>query len=411
MPFAPPQVAPEVTLLAQAAERFCLAQHRESGPELTVDMAEVRRCLDLIELKFSQMAASFAGTDEYNSHGSVSPIHWIRHNCHMGGGAVADRVTVGRQLGAIPDSTEAMASGEIGFAHLALIARTAAAIAESGTNKPFDETALLSMARQFSVGRFRNFCLHMRHVDDPQGYTKDEAGAVEARSLSISTGGSGMVWLRGVLDAEGGATVRTALEALAHKAGKGDDRTHDRRLADALVGQSRYALDHAALPQRGGRRPHLQVTTSLETLEQRLGAPAADLDLSIPISAAAVKRLACDCRITRILLDSDSLVIDVGRSKRTVPAATRLALDVRDQGCRWPGCDRPASWSEAHHLIHWIDDGPTDLANLVLLCHRHHWMVHEGQWQIVKTDDGHILTIPPQLDLFHRPRGPDVRVA
>ena len=73
MPFAPPQVAPEVTLLAQAAERFCLAQHRESGPELTVDMAEVRRCLDLIELKFSQMAASFAGTDEYDSHGSVSP--------------------------------------------------------------------------------------------------------------------------------------------------------------------------------------------------------------------------------------------------------------------------------------------------------------------------------------------------
>jgi hypothetical protein len=392
MPFAPPAVAPEVTLLAQAAERFCLAHHRESGPELTVDMTEVRRCLDLIELKFSQMAATFAGTDEYDSHGSVSPIHWIRHNCHMGGGAAGDRVAVGRQLGAIPDSAEAMASGEIGFSHLALIARTAAAIAESGSNKPFDETALLTKARQFSVGRFRDFCLHMRHADDPQGYTKDEVGAVEARSLSISTGGSGMVWLRGVLDPEGGATVRTA---------------HDRRLADALVEQSRNALDHAMLPQRGGRRPHLQVTTSLETLEQRLGAPAADLDLSIPISSAAVKRLACDCRLTRILLDSDSLVIDVGRSKRTVPTATRLALDVRDKGCKWPGCDRPASWSDAHHLIHWIDDGPTDLANLVLLCHRHHWMVHEGQWQIVKTDDGHILTIPP----LRRPRGPDVRVA
>jgi hypothetical protein len=411
MPFAPPQVAAEVTLLAQAAERFCLAQHRESGPELTVDMAEVRRCLDLVELKFSQMAATFADTDEYDSNGSVSPIHWIRHNCHMGGGAATDRVAVGRQLGAIAESTEAMASGEIGFAHLALIARTASAIAESGTNKPFDETALLSKARQFSVGRFRDFCFHMRHADDPMGYIEDEARAVEARSLSISTGGAGMVWLRGVLDAEGGATIRTALEALARKTGKGDDRTHDRRLADALVEQAHFSLDHAQLPQRGGRRPHLQVTASLETLEQRLGAPAADLDLSIPISSAAVKRLACDCRITRILLDSDSLVIDVGRSKRSVPTATRLALDVRDKGCRWPGCDRPASWSEAHHLIHWIDDGPTDLANLVLLCHRHHWMVHEGQWQVVKTDEGHILTIPPQLDLFHRPRGPDVRVA
>ena len=407
MLFAPPQVAPEVTLLAQAAERFCLGQHRESGPELTVDMTEVRRCIDLIELKFSQMAATFAGTDEYDSQGSVSPINWIRHNCHMGGGAAADRVAVGRQLGAIPDTTEAMEKGEIGFAHLALIARTAAANAESGTNKPFDETALLSKARQFSVGRFRDFCFHMRHADDPKGYTEDESKAVEARSLTISSGGSGMVWLRGVLDPEGGATVRTALEALAHRTGKGDDRTHDRRLADALVEQSRNALDHANLPQRGGRRPHLQVTTSLETLEQRLGAPAADLNLSIPISSAAVKRLACDCRLTRILLDSDSLVIDVGRSKRSVPTATRLALDVRDKGCRWPGCDRPASWSEAHHLIHWIDDGPTDLENLVLLCHRHHWMVHEGGWQIARTDEDRIVTVPPAKRYEPWTRGPD----
>src|SRR2546423_323132 len=190
----------------------------------------------------------------------------------------------------------AQAAERFCLAHLALIARTAAAIAESGTNKPFDETALLSKARQFSVGRFRNFCLHMRHADDPKGYTQDEVGAVEARSLTISTGGGGMVWLRGVLDPEGGATVRTALEALAHKAGKGDDRTHDRRLADALVGQSRYALDHASLPQRGGRPPPLQVTTSLETLEQRLGAPAAALALSIPISSPAAKPPPWDCR-------------------------------------------------------------------------------------------------------------------
>ena len=411
MPFAPPSIAPAVAQFAEAVELFCLTPHRELGPELTLDLAEVRRCVDLVELKFSAMAATFAAGDEYDTQGSVSPIHWIRHQCRMGGGAAADRIAVGDHLGSLAASSEALATGEIGFAHLALIARTAAAIAESGTNKPFDETPLLAKAREFSVGRFRDFCFHMRHVSDQKKYVEDEVEAVQARSLTITTGDTGQVWLRGVLDPEGGATVRTALEALAHKNGTGDDRKHDRRLADALVEQSRYSLDHAHLPQSGGRRPHLQVTTALETLVQRAGASAADLELSIPISSAAVERLGCDCRVTRILLDADSLVIDVGRSKRIVPPATRRALDIRDKGCRWPGCDRPASWSDAHHIVHWIKNGPTDLANLVLLCHRHHWMVHEGRWQIVKTDEGQVLTIPPQLELFRRPRGPDTRAA
>jgi hypothetical protein len=156
----------------------------------------------------------------------------------------------------------------------------------------------------------------------------------------------------------------------------------------------------------------LKVTATLETLLQRAGAPAADLEFSLPISAAGIERLACDCNLTRILLGQDSAVIDVGRSTRRVKPATRRALNVRDRGCRWPGCDRPASWSSGHHLIHWSRGGPSDLANLVLLCYRHHWMVHEGKWQLVKTDDGKFLAIPPQLDLFeHRARGPGVHAA
>ncbi|TME55955.1 MAG: DUF222 domain-containing protein, partial [Chloroflexi bacterium] len=104
--------------------------------------------------------------------------------------------------------------------------------------------------------------------------------------------------------------------------------------------------------------------------------------------AKAVERLACDCSVTRILLGSDSTVIDVGRSKRTVSGPTRRALNARDGHCRWPGCDRPATWSAAHHVVHWIHDGSTNLDNLILLCHRHHWLVHEGGWQLVRSDDG-----------------------
>jgi HNH endonuclease len=138
------------------------------------------------------------------------------------------------------------------------------------------------------------------------------------------------------------------------------------------------------------------------------------MEFSLPISSKTVERFACDCSLSRVLLQ-DSLVIDVGRSKRTAGAPVRRALDARDGHCRWPGCERPAKWSAAHHVVHWIHGGATELDNLVLLCHRHHRMVHEGGWQVVKSDDGQLMTIPPtnyfpmqgQGSFVARPRGPD----
>jgi len=394
-------VAPEIGLLAESVERFCLGEHRLGGDELAIDLPELSRCINLLQLKFSEMAATFAQTDEYDRECAYSPIHWLRTNCHLTAGAAGDRLAVGERLRNVPQSAEAMAGGEIGFSHLALIAREAEASAETGTNSEFDETRLLDKARDYTVGRFRNFCHHQRHAADPGRYASLEVDAVEGRTLGLQAGEGGMLWIRGVLDPEGGNALRTALEPLARRNGQGDHRNRGRRLADALVELAQH-----------GQRSHLQVTTSLETLLQRAGAPAADVEFSLPISGAAMRRLACDCNVTRILLGADSQVIDVGRSKRTVSAPMRRALDARDRVCRWPGCDRPARWSAAHHVVHWSQGGPTDLDNLVLLCPRHHWMVHEGGWQIVRTEDHGFTTVPPQLDWYAaRARGPDHRAA
>ncbi|HXC78121.1 MAG TPA: HNH endonuclease signature motif containing protein, partial [Candidatus Acidoferrum sp.] len=73
--------------------------------------------------------------------------------------------------------------------------------------------------------------------------------------------------------------------------------------------------------------------------------------------------------------------LSVGRATRTIPAHIRTALNLRDQGCRFPGCDRPPAWTDGHHIIHW-PDGPTELDNLVSLCRRHHRAVHEQGWRI-----------------------------
>ena len=373
-----------------------------AGLELRERMIRKRHAIDLMELSFSEDAARFAATDAYDDDGFVSPIDWIRFNCHMTSNAAADRVAVGERIGELPESMDAMVSGQIGFAHVTVMARTANAV---GAN--FKESALIDKALENSPGKFHHICRHYRHAADPKGYAAEQAEQVENRRLSLSTWEDGSLLLSGVLDPVGGAALRTALEPLARKTGDHDHRDRDQRMGDALVDLSMHALDSGLIPQQASQRTHLQVTTSLETLLGLPGAPAAEMEYSLPISSKTVERLACDASVTRILLDSDSMVIDVGRAKRVISGPTRKALNVRDGHCVWPRCERPATWTSGHHLVHWTHGGTTDLPNLILLCHRHHWMVHEGNWQLVRSDDGQMLTIPPTVTFGPSPRGPD----
>jgi len=376
--------------------------------ELATELIGLRHTIDLLELTFSKAAARFAATEEYDRQGSVTPIDWIRHQCKMSGPTAADRVRVGEQIARLPESAEAVRRGTIGFAHLSLIARTASALA---TGQPFEESALLEQAQQSSVGRLWHFCQHVRHAADPEGVAAEQRDAVEARRLQLSPCEDGMVLVGGRLDSIGGAALRTALEPLAHPGGAGDHRGRERRLADALVELATHALDAGWLPQQASQRPHLQVTTSLQTLVGLKGSPAAEMEFSSPISTKTVARLACDATINRVLLGSDSAVIDVGRARRVVSGTIRRALNARDRTCRWPGCDRPASWSAAHHLVHWVHGGATNLSNLILLCHTHHWMTHEGGWQLRRADDGRLLAIPSTPGYLSWARAPNGRAA
>jgi hypothetical protein len=87
--------------------------------------------------------------------------------------------------------------------------------------------------------------------------------------------------------------------------------------------------------------------------------------------------------------------LEVGRTSRVVQPAQRSALAVRDGGCVFPDCARPLAWCEAHHLRHWLHGGPTDLANLALLCRAHHRAVHEGGWRLARGPDGQLTATPP----------------
>lgn len=391
--------------LAVAVQRYCEPAGAEQPTDrVAEELKRLRHLCDRLELEFAKNAANLAATDFFDQEGSSSTVDWIRHNCKMSATNAGNAITVGEQIPVLQESTSALVDGQIGFQHLALMGRTAEAIRMWGSRE-FDERPLLDLALQHSVGRFRYDCAHARHAGAPELFLKEHLDAHHARSLELKPSDDGTLFVDGVFDSVAAATIRSALEPLARRLGRDDARTRRERLADALVELANHGLDSAVATRSGKQRAHVQVTVALETLEGRRGAPAAEIEYSMPVPAAAAQRLACDAGIRRIVLDSESAVVDVGRARRVPAAAARRALEVRDGGCVWPGCERPVSWTAAHHVVHWAHNGATDLSNLVLLCYRHHWLLHEGGWQLARTDEG-VITIPP---LRYRGRPPDAR--
>jgi len=379
-------------------------RERRSPDALRDRMIRVRHLIDVLELEFAGDVATLASCDELEWEGHVSPIQWVKHECRTTASAAVDALRVGELEEHLPASTRALLSGEIGFDHLALLARTADAVTGSGAAAGFEEGSLLAKARAHSVGKFRHDCEHARHAADQRRFLAEQVEQVEARYLELKPGFGGSRFLRGFLDSEGGATLRTALEPLARRSGDDDLRQRDRRLADALVELAGHAMDAGLLAHSGSQRPHLQVTATLDTLVGRDGSPAGELEWGGPIAAETVRRLGCDATVARVVFDSTSAVLDVGRARRVPGPATRRALQARDGGCVWPGCDRPVSWNQAHHLTHWAQGGSTDLENLVSVCRAHHWKLHEGGWRLIRNGDGMVVVPPVPLDLLP-PRG------
>jgi hypothetical protein len=356
-------------------------------------MVDLRRTMDRLEFQFSRRLRLFSKRQGYVTLGFVSVISWLRRACRLMPGAAMQQSEVARNLPSLPQTSTALASGDIGFHHAAVIARS---VSEVGTDAVVEEESRLIKAAHNLDPKYLSYLTRrLRYSIDPDGTLVHSNDQYDHRYLHLSQTLDGVFYLDARLDPEGGATLRTALNALDSSAI--DERSGAMRRADALVEMARRQMDAGTLPEVAGQKPHLSVIASAATLAKAPGAPAADLEWSQPITADAARRLACDSAMTRVLLGPNSEPIDVGRCTRTIPPALRRALVVRDRGCRFPGCDRPADWCDGHHLVHWMDGGETNLSNTCLLCRRHHRFVHELGWRLVWGDEGELLAIQPEF--------------
>ncbi len=331
------------------------------------------------------------------------------------------------------------------------------------------EAALIDQARTWEPATLRTIAEHiLAHVapdlaDDAlrRKLERDEEQAHRLRGFTMTNQGHGVVRISGSIDAESAAIVRAAIDPLcrpaptawptsAESAGRwsaaaardaaaahspaaahgalaahgavassagaaglrngsgGDEATRDLRLpaqrrADALVDICRLALATTTLPDNGGDRPQITLTLDFDTLTKQV--IGGTLDTGEPLTPSALRRLACDAAIIPAVLGSYSEVLDLGRSRRLFTGPIRRALVLRDRGCAFAGCDRPPRWTDGHHVISWLDGGPTDVSNGVLLCRRHHRAVHHDGWQVRLAGDGIPEFVPPPyVDPLQRPR-------
>jgi hypothetical protein len=386
----------------QAAARKFLTRD-----ERAVDLKEYRAVIDSLDGDFSSVAREAQKTGTYLISGNVTPASWIARTCGMSVNSASDRLCVGEQLESLPKISAALIAGEISYQSVSVLSHLRDKLGEK--RDLFNEDEMLDLARQQSVSTLRYLCNYAWHVADPDGFFNEAEENFTRRRLHISQMADGMYKVDGLLEPVTGAALKTAADALAKRKGPEDERTRSQRMHDGLGELVNHALDQGTVPRRNGVRPHINVTTTIEGLKKEIGAPPADLELSLPISTRTLERITCDCTMSRVLL-ADSMVIDVGRATRTVSGPTWRALRTRDRGCRFPGCDRPVEWSNPHHIIHWARGGPNNLPNMVLLCYYHHRLVHEGGWQVIKSGR-EFRFLPPDRIVMRRARGPGMRWA
>jgi hypothetical protein len=293
---------------------------------------------------------------------------------------------------------------------------------------------LLASAAHLDVDRVMRLARHAREELDAAALVDRERAQREPRSFRLWTLPDGMTRATWMLDPESAAHVRELVEraispkrrgvhfvetisagddADAEKAARiaDDQRTPEQYASDALLHLLIAGADTDSSMILGTGAPQVRVLVTAVDLVRGEGSGSLEATQGSPVGTVVtlptVQRLLCGGVQTAILIGSTGQPLDVGRSQRLFTPRQRVALAARDGGCRWPGCDRPPSWCEAHHIEEWERDrGRTDVDVGILLCRHHHLLLHDHGWQIAR--DGrspdYELVPPAKVDPLRRPR-------
>ena len=394
---------------------------------LETELTTLAAYINAATFRLLTLIAEFDALQGWAHAGCRSCAHWLNWKCGIGLGAAREKVRVANALVSVPLIRAAFKKGEISYSKVRAMTRVAT---------PETQDYLLMIAQHGTASHMETLVRQYRQV-----VRREEADNQPfiQRTLRHYYDEEGMLVIKCRLPPEQGAIVIEALnaaaDALAEEAkdvsaetllgvrermrdGYNPPISND-ELPSLNIGYPRAALKADGLcllaeqfladessTWSSAERYQVMLHVDVDALAKNPGGHAA-LDRGPGVSAETSRRVCCDTAVVAIHEDAAGNILDVRRKTRTIHPALRRALQVRDEGCRFPGCTAHR-YVDAHHIKHWADGGTTALDNLVLLCRYHHRLLHEGGYGLGVRDRELLFTRPdgevlPQVPPLPRP--------
>lgn len=351
-------------------------------------------CADIhrAEFRLLELIERLDASQPWRHEQMPSFAHWLNAHCGLDLVTAREKVRIAHALPKLRLIRDAFRNGELSYSKVRAITRVA-----DWSN----EAELVAVAKANTAAHVVRIVREMRQVER----LKESSAAFAAyrhRTFTCHTDEDGTLIFEGRLPAEQASVLLQALdramdwlfrgqphrERSRHDDARVEDMPQDLRRADALAILAERFLAEPPQAEEGlntADRYQLIVHASAEALPE-YGEIIVDDPPQIedgPVLATeAVRRIACDASLVRILESGDGEPLDIGRKTRVIPPSMRRALKRRDRGCRFPGCVN-TRFVDGHHIRHWADGGTTRLDNLVLLCRHHHRLLHEGGYYVV----------------------------
>lgn len=319
---------------------------------------------------------------DQRDHLDGRPLHlasWLARSFGLGYGAAREKVRTARALGHLPLIDAAFRAGRLSYSKVRALTRVATA---------GNEAELLAIGVRDSAEVIEQVVRRLKQrerMDDVQE-------VIRQRSLTYAWDEDGSLVVRARLTPEQGAIWLKAIEKAEAVLDGGDE--FDVRHADAVTHALEESLNDRPGAARTSDRYQVVVHVPAETLSRSTPKDGAYIDGGPALHPETVRRLTCDGALVSMLENARGEVLNVGRKTRVIPWAVRRALKARDGHCQYPGCGQ-SRYVDGHHIVHWAHGGETRLDNLVLLCRRHHRLVHELGCKVTRTADGFRFGPPP----------------
>jgi len=398
---------PLVTALDTAFSRYAAADlSMLSGQDLGALVVDLRRVATRLEAEIARVVHAAADVEVWRVAGATSMEAWLADETHVSIRSALDQVRLAGTLAAAPIVAEKMADGGLSIDNVRLLESVIG-------NKDFDHDAelLIEIASRSPRDTRRGLESWLAMVDESGEAEREELLRLK-RHLTFTSNGEGMYDVKGVLMPDDVAHVQAALGHIAGSAYADETgRPHHTRIADSLV---ELCQAYNAGTVTGGReRPKVLISVPFETVVERSAARGVTIGLDATVSGETVRKMCCDAELNRVVTRGASTILDYGTTTRLASDSQYFALVARDGGCRWPGCDRPPGWTQAHHIDEVVlEDGPTDLNKMCLNCSTHHDYVHHHGWKYIGTaadlwlrkPDGTLIAAPCHGPAFTNPR-------